>query len=197
MIFDIVDTLFEWFLLPGATVTAWLGEHAPAIADFLRLGSDGANQTTISTTVSVVSSVLLVLLLGYLLEVFRNLDRHLTSYVSGRYAECRRLLRILRRRIQSRIGLMRQRAREPEIIVSEIELERLEASVLRCYGGAGELHVLAANEIAARLRVSKRQVEKVIGRLMDHHLVERAFGTDQGREAHRITRAGQIYLIER
>lgn len=192
-----MDALLEWLRLPGTTATAWLGGTAPALADWLGLGPEGANQATIATTIAALSWILLVLLIGYLIECTRNVDRQLTSYVSGRYAEGRRLLRVLRRRIQSTIGQMRQRAREPDIAVAAVELGQLEAAVLRCYGSAGELRTLASDEIASRLRISLKQVEIVIRRLMENQLVERAFATDEGRHTHRITRAGQIFLIER
>ena len=192
-----LEALLEWLEWPGETVTGGLARYLPAAADFLRAGPGGANEATLSITISALSWITLLLLVAYLIEVLRNVDRKMTSYVSGRYAESGRLFRVLGRRIRSAIGQWRERRREPDIAVSEIELERLEATVLRCYGAAGELRVLAVDEVAERLRVSLRQVELVIRRLMEHHLLERAFATDEGRDTHRITQAGQIYLIER
>lgn len=195
---DVGAWALHWLFLPGDALLSLVLEYAPAFARFLELGSDDYGGT-ISRVLAVIFWLAAYLAIALVINAVRNLDRNLTSWFSGRYAAARRELRILRRRCTSWIGLMRSRRREQleAIIVSGIELERLEARVLRCYANAGELRVLAAAEVAESLKLSLKQAQTVIGRLIDYHLVERAFGTDAGREGHHITRAGQIYLLER
>jgi hypothetical protein len=191
-----VDALLNVLRLPGETATAWLGTHTPGFAEFLRI-DDGTNQATLVITLSVLAWIAAALLLGFIIEKIRDFDRTVTSYLSGRYAEAGRQLRILRRRLASAIGAIREREQAPTIAVTEINLERHAATVLRCYGSAGDLRSLSASDVATRLKLSLREVEQVLRGLMEHQLVERAFGTDEGREGHRITQAGQIYLLER
>ena len=59
-----------------------------------------------------------------------------------------------------------------------------------------EEDTLSADDIARQLKLALQPVEDGIRHLLHEHLVERAFGTDDGRETHRITQAGQIYLLE-
>jgi DNA-binding MarR family transcriptional regulator len=195
MISNTVDTLLSLLLLPGTAAVDWLARHAPAAAKLLALGETGG---TITIIVSVLAWLALLILLGVVLESIGKLDRTLTAWVSGFFGEIRRQLRILRRRIVSTIGQYRQRrqAKSLAIDVAEITLERIETAVLRCHAGVGEIRVMAMADVAGVLRVPQSQVSKALVRLREYHLVERAFGTDEGREGHHITRAGQIYLIE-
>ena len=192
-----VDTLLDWLRLPGEAATAWLIGHVPAVAELLAV-DDGRGRATLVITLSVLTWLAAVLLAGFIVEKIRDIDRKLTSYVTGRYAESKRQIRILRRRIASYFGALRERKDrvEPVIGVGVITLPQLEARLLRCFGSEGTLRSLSADDIARQLKLSLQPVEAGIRHLLDQHLVERAFGSDEGRETHRITQAGQIYLLE-
>ena len=191
--------MLELFRLPGETATAWFSAFAPDIVE--RLGiADGAGRATAVMTVSILAWLAVVLLVGFIVEKIRDIDRKLTSYVSGRYAESLRQIRILRRRLASAIGALRERrsaaSEASGIAVTELALPQIHSRILRCLGGAGDGRGMAAIDVAARLKLTSHQVEGVMRRLLQEHLVERSFGTDEGLETHRITRAGQIYLLE-
>jgi DNA-binding MarR family transcriptional regulator len=205
MIPAIVDKLLDELLarigyllyLPGDTAIDLLIRNAPALADRLGIGRDDIGGV-ISLSVSIGAWIVIVIFIGLIVSAIRDFDRALTAYLSSRYGEAKRLLRIQRRKLTSWIGLLRHRRRlkSPGLDVAEVELGKLEAAVLRCHAGVDELHVMAADEVARRLKLSVQQVRKALRSLLEQHLIERSFGTDEGREGHRITRAGQIYLIE-
>jgi DNA-binding MarR family transcriptional regulator len=195
MIPGMVDTLLEWLNLPGETAAAWLVLHAPSVAGIARV-AEGSGRITLVVTISVLCWLFALLLLAFVVEKIRDLDRRTTSYLSGRYAEAKRQLRILRRRIVSAIGLMKEQHATPAIVVSTIDLPQLEARVLRCFGSEGAKSGILADEIASKLKLTLLQVEAVLRHLLQEHLVERGSAASPGREAHRITQAGQIYLLE-
>jgi DNA-binding MarR family transcriptional regulator len=192
-----LDTLLEWLRRPGDIGAAWLIENVPAVAELFAL-DDGRGRATLAITLAVLAWLALVLLAGFIVEKVRDLDRKLTSYVSGRYTEARRQIRILRRRIASAFGRIRERQDrvEPVIGVDVVTLPQLEARLLRCFGSEGSLRAMTADDIARKLKLTLQPVEAGIKHLLQEHLVERAFGTEDGRETHRITQAGQIYLLE-
>jgi len=194
---DVSAWAIHLFFLPGDAAIAALAAYAPPIASFLELGPDDFGGT-VSISISVLAWLIALILVGLAVNLVRNFDQALTHWLVSRYRDAQRAIRILRRRFTSWLGLLRQRrqARSPSIIVGDLKLEAFDASVLRCYANAGEVNILAATDIAERLRVSLRQVQAALRRLTEFHLVERAFGTDEGREGHHITRAGQIYLLE-
>jgi hypothetical protein len=185
-------------LLPGDLALNLLMRHAPALAAFFELGSDDY-RGTVSLVFSVLFWLAVVGTIGVTLNVVRNADRWLTAWLGGHLREGRRLIRVGLRMIHSRIGQLRRRSRERHEVplVAELRLDSFDSAVLRCFGAVGDLHVLAADEVAQSLRTSMRRVESALGRLRNHRLVEPAFGTDRGRDTHQITRAGQIYLLER
>ena len=191
------NKILEILRLPGETAAAWLIEKVPAVADAFAL-DDGRGRATLAITLAVLAWLAAALVLAYVVEKIRDIDRKLTSYVSGRYAEAQRQLRIQRRRIASAFGRIREQKDrvEPVIGVDVITLPQLESRLLRCFGSEGSLRALTADDIARKLKLALQPVEAGIKRLLQEHLVERAFGTEDGRETHRITQAGQIYLLE-
>ena len=134
-----------------------------------------------------------------IVNTIRNIDHWMTAHIARVGKEGIRRLRVGRRRLTSWIGMLRRRRqlRNEEIVVAEVDLEGFDTAVLRCYGSAGEMRVLSATEVANSLKTSLRHVQVALRRLVEYRFVEPAFGTDGGREAHQITRAGQIYLLER
>jgi DNA-binding transcriptional ArsR family regulator len=195
MITFMLDSLLNWLRLPGDALADWLTTDWPSVAGLIGLAEPGRH-ATIVLSVSALTWLTAIIVVSIAFNAVRDADRAMTAYVASRYADARRLLRILRRRITSSLGQWRQRQQEPDFAVAAVELEQMEARVLRCYAGAGELRAVAPDEVASRLGLSERVVERVLRALQEHHLVERAFGRDEGKEAHRITRAGQIYLLE-
>jgi DNA-binding MarR family transcriptional regulator len=194
---DIWAWAVQLLFLPGDAAIAALVTYLPKLAAFLELGPDDYGGT-LSVAVSVAIWLVVLILAGLVANFIRNFDQALTTYIAIRYNDGKRGIRIFRRRFTSWIGYLRQqrRARERGVIVGELDLERFDSTVLRCFADSGEVNILAAADVANRLKVSLRQVQSALRRLTEYHLVERAFGTDEGRDGHHITRAGQIYLIE-
>ena len=192
-----LNTLLEWLRRPGEIAASWLIERVPAIAELFAV-DDGRGRATLAITLAVLAWLAAVLVVGFIVEKIRDFDRRLTSYVTGRYAEAKRQIRILRRRFASAFGKIRERKDrvEPVIGVDVVTLPQLEARLLRCFGSEGALRALTADDIARKLKLALQPVEDGIRHLLQEHLVERAFGTDDGRDTLRITQAGQIYLIE-
>jgi len=192
-----LNALLEGLRRPGDIAAAWLIERVPAIAELFAV-DDGRGRATLAITLSVLAWLAAVLVVGFVVEKIRDFDRKLTSYFSGRYAEAERQVRILRRRLASAFGQIREQKErvEPVIGVDVVTLPQLEARLLRCFGSEGTLRALSADDIARKLKLALTPVEDGIRHLLQEHLVERAFGSDDGRETHRITQAGQIYLLE-
>jgi hypothetical protein len=190
--------LMQIVLLPGDAALSLVLRYAPAAAGFLELGADDYG-STLSLVVSVVFWVVVVALLGLTINLVRNFDHWLTAWFGHLGGEILRRLRVSRRLLMSRIGQLRRQRQEraTEPMVAEVALDTFDAAVLRCYAGAGDMRVVASDEVANSLRASLRRVETALGRLRGYRLIEPAFGTDRGRETHQITRAGQIYLLER
>lgn len=195
---DIPELGVAWLLFPGDAAIALVMRYAPAAAEFFELGRDDFGGT-VSLCLSAIFWLVSLLAISLAFNAIRNLDRRLTSWCTGRIDAARLALRVARRRVSAAIGERRRRreSREEIIAVAEVDIETFDAAVLRCYGSAGEMRVLAAEDVAHSLRCSLRKVQAALRRLRDFQLVENAFGTDQGREGHQITRAGQIYLLER
>lgn len=195
---DVWQWLADLVFLPGDAIIGLLLTYSPALADFLELSS--ADYGGPMSRIISAAAWFALLLAGLIVwRVIRSVDRFLTAYISGRYAELTRQLRILRRKVTSWIGLMRHRrqSRTPSVTVGGVELGRVEAAVLRCHADVGEFRVITADEVARALKLSMKQVQIALRQLADFRLIERSFGTDEGLEGHHITRAGQIYLIDR
>jgi hypothetical protein len=192
-----VADLWAWtvylFFLPGDTLLFLLVEYAPDVASFFAVGPDSDGGS-----LSMVLSITAWLIIFIVISLIRDFDRALTANLSLRYREVERQLRVLRRMVSSRIGLIwhKHHSKTPTLHVAGIELSELEIDVLRCYSAADEFRVVAAEDIAATLEVPRRQVRTALRRLTQLHLIQPSFSTDEGREGHVITKAGQLYLLE-
>jgi hypothetical protein len=195
---DVGQWIMQVLLLPGDLALSLLMQHLAFVASFFELDKSDFGGT-VSITLSILFWIIVLIMIGLGLNAIRNFDRWLTSWSLGRIREGRRICRVVRRKFTSWVGQLRQRrlAQVDEVEVGEVDLEAFDAAVLRCYGSAGEMRVLAIDEVARSLQASLQRVKAALRRLGDYHLVEPAFGTSNGRNAHQITRAGQIYLIER
>ena len=194
---DVWAWLEHLLFMPGDAALSLLLTYAPTLAEFFELSPDNYG-SPFSKFVSIGVWLLVLILSGITYNAIRNFDRAFTAYISGRYDELTRVLRIMRRKVTSWVGLMqhRYRTKSPSVIVADVELEELEAAVLRCHASVDDFQVLTASEVSAALKLPLRQVQSALRKLSEFRLVERGFGTDEGHEGHHITQAGQIYLIE-
>lgn len=194
---DVGDWIMYLLTVPGDTVLSLLMQYAPPIATFLELKPEdlgGTLSLAISSTLWLIAMIALITIVS----AIRSFDRWLSAHLGAIGKEWLRRLRVCRRRVAGWFGQLRRRhqSEDENIIVAEVDLEHFDTDVLRCYGSAGEMRILSATEVANSLKTSLRHVQVALRRLCEYHFVEPAFGTDNGREAHQITRAGQIYLIE-
>ena len=194
---DASGWIFHALFLPGDFAIDVL-ITVPAIASFLGLGSDSYGGVA-SKTVSVMFWIAVLIIAGTLWHALRDLDRALTAFVLRRWQGFVRGLRIARRKLASRIGmhLQRRRARAREMAVSELELKKLEAEVLSCYASLGEERTLGATDVSRMLRVSMRNAHAALLTLVRYRLLQPVFDNGDSLPAYQITRAGQIYLLER
>lgn len=192
-----VADLWAWtvylFFLPGDALLTLLLLYAPGLASFFAVGPG-----SYGGPLSMILSITGWLSIFVVISLIRDLDRALTAYLSLRYREVERQLRVLRRMVSSRIGLIwhRYHSKKQTLHVAGIELGEFEIAVLRCYSAAEDFRVVASEDIAATLDVPRRQVRTALGRLTQLHLIQPSFSTDEGREGHVITKAGQFYLLE-
>lgn len=182
------------FFLPGDYLLAALHTHLPALAEFLELdaaAADGPLPAVLSAATWFVAFIITI----RALSAVRQFDRALTASIVALWAEAVRRARVMRIRAISWIGMHRRRARKPSVaIVDSIELDELEAAVLRCHAVAEPFEILTARAVAKSIARPARRVQKALDRLKQLCLVESSFGTDEGESAYRITQAGQIYL---
>jgi hypothetical protein len=167
---DVPELAIAWLLFPGDAAIDLLLRYAPAVTEFFELGRNDLGGP-VSLCLSAIFWFIALVAITLVVNAIRNLDRRMTAWCTGRIEAGRTALRVVWRRLSCWIGQMRRRR--------EAKKE------------------LAAEDVATSLRCSLRNVKSALRTLLDYRLVEPAFGTDQGREGHQITRAGQIYLLER
>lgn len=195
-----IGDLGAWFvdlaLLPGDLALHYLATYAPGVAAFLELDR-GDYGGAFAIWASAMIWLLALLAAGVLLNALRNLDRNLTAYLAGRYAEACRVLRVLRRRCAAwATDFMRRRERgDAGLRIEPVILEQIERGVLRCLTNIDDGAVLTLEEVAARLKSSAREVKAAVGRLIELQLIEPGRDGFDKREGHRITPAGQMYLL--
>lgn len=192
---DTVEWAWYVLTLPGDAVISLLIRHAAPVAGFFEIGPRDLGGA-LSICLSVLFWLCAIIALSSTLNAIRDFDRWLTSWFTGHLQECLRLSRIARRRLVSWIGRLRERRQQASQRVA-VDLDNFDSAVLRCYASVGDMRVLAAAEVADALKTSVNHVQSALRRLGEYRLVEPAFGTDEGRDAHQITQAGQIYLLER
>jgi hypothetical protein len=195
---DVPELAIAWLLFPGDAAIDLLLRYAPAVTEFFELGRNDLGGP-VSLCLSAIFWFIALVAITLVVNAIRNLDRRMTAWCTGRIEAGRTALRVVWRRLSCWIGQMRRRreAKKELVEVAAVDIATFDAAVLRCYGSVGEMRVLAAEDVATSLRCSLRNVKSALRTLLDYRLVEPAFGTDQGREGHQITRAGQIYLLER
>ena len=196
-----IDDASGWFfhalLLPGEVAIDLL-IAVPTLASLFDLGTDSYGGVA-STTISVMFWIAVLIAIGAVWNFLRDLDRALTAFVARRWEDFRRSLRVTRRVFTSWIGLQiqRRRARAGRMDVEELELQKLEEAVLRCYASLGEERTLAAVDVSQALRVSVRSAQKALLTLVRYRLLQPVFEPSQVTPAYQITQAGQIFLLER
>jgi hypothetical protein len=187
--------LVEILLLPGHVFVDLLVTYAPPVADLLALSVDEPGTVAIIATAVIWFAAIVAT--GTLLTKIREIDRSMTAWIVAVFAECRRQIRVLRRRITATLAYrVRKNAGNADaIIVGAVELAPLETSVLRCLSGVDDGAVLTSVEIAARLDRPEREIKNVLGRLIELELVERRADSRTNKDGLRIAAAGQMYLL--
>ena len=189
---DLGSWALDILILPGNAFVYLLIHHVPVVAEFLELGS-----TDYGGVFAIWAAVLIwlaaIIAGGTLLSAIRDIDRRLTSWALGRYAELKRLVRVLRRRILGMIA--RRRSKEDDLVVETVSLANLETAVLRCLSSIEDGAVLTIDEIAVTLRRPKRELTPVMRRLIELDFIQAGSDSFTRKQGHRIGAAGQMYLL--
>ncbi|HMB72325.1 MAG TPA: hypothetical protein VKQ06_02050 [Gammaproteobacteria bacterium] len=194
---DASGWFFHVLFIPGDMAIDLL-IAVPALAALLELGPDSYGGVA-STTISVMFWIAVAIAIGAICHAVRDFDRAVTAFIVRRWQDFTRSLRVARRVLVSRVGLyiQRRRIRAQRMDVGELELQKFEAAVLRCYSSLSDERTLAANDVARMLRVSVRNTQKALLNLAKLRLVQPVFESHDSHPAYQITQAGQIFLLER
>lgn len=197
--FSIADAgpwLLDILVIPGDALIYLLLTYAPDVAEFLELSSDSYGGA-VSIWVSVIIWLAALFVVGTILSAIRALDRRITTWIAGQFAELVRRLRVFRRLFITSLRLRSWRSASAieSIGVESVKLAADETTVLRCFSTIEDGAVLTLNEIAAKLGCSTRAVIPVLRHLSDLGFIERSTEKVTQREGHRIAVAGQMYLI--
>ena len=195
---DLVPWVQDAFFLPGDLAIELLIAHAPRVAQFFEIGPDDVG-TPLAKGIAIV--VWLVGSIGIAVTVgaVRRADYALTAWMQRGLAEIARMGRVARRRIAGFATSWRRSrsAQARTMVVETVELGPIETAVLRRHSGLDEVAILSTGDVAAAMKIPERRAQSAFRRLRELGLLERGFGTDAGRDGHRITRLGQMFLIER
>lgn len=186
----------ELLLLPGDAFLYLLINRAPGVAAFFELGTEDYGGV-VAIWASVIIWLAAIIGVGVLLNAIREFDRKLTAWAVGRYQECLRLLRVLRRRTTGLI-IMRFRMagrRKQDLHVETVTLANIETAVLRCLSSIDDNEVMTLDEIATKLSQPQHALKPVIRRLAELDFIEAGRHAFTNRNGHRIGTAGQMYLL--
>lgn len=187
--------IVEILRLPGDAFVYLLVTYAPPVAEFLELRIDG-NSGVVSITASILIWLAAIGVSGTLLHKMREIDRTLTAWIVAHYREARRLTRILKRRIAAWISSRGGEARSDDsLVVEAVSLAGIETAVLRCLSTIDDGAVLTADEIAAKLDRSRRELKPALNRLVELDFVKPDSDSVTDTVGLRIATAGQMYLL--
>lgn len=192
---DLWDSLLALIFLPGDAFISLLFDYLPAVARFLELGPED-HGTALSKFIAVGVWIAAFVFSGIVISAVRDFDRLLTDRARATWLEVLRWLRVIRRRIVTTLTSLLRTRREDGMQTAVVTLGATETAVLRCYAGRDETKVLAPADIAARLKLSRQQVNRALRQLLDLRLIEHGHDKAAGTATHRISQAGQIYLID-
>jgi hypothetical protein len=192
---DIGSRLFDIFILPGDVVVHLLVTYAPSVATLFKLGRDDLGGT-LSITVAVLAWLAAIMVTGTALSKLRELDRRLTDHVAAGYREIQRLIRVLKRRIATSFAARSTaKTNDEDLVVDAIALEGVETAVLRCLACIDDGAVLSTDDIAAQIRRPQREVMSIVQRLIELEMIKPGFDSFSNKDGHRISTAGQMYLL--
>ncbi|MDX1563651.1 MAG: hypothetical protein R3305_12025 [Gammaproteobacteria bacterium] len=193
---DVGIWLVDLALWPGNALLDALMTYAPGVATFLELSADNRDGAYV-----VWASILLWLaalaIAGTVINKIRELDRTLTAFIAGGYAEAARRARVLRRRVVSFVGqrIQARKAAAGTIDVADVRLGKRDVAVLRRLTKLDEDHVISHEALAAQLNCGSAEIGAVLRRLEELGFVERGYEALSGDRGHRITSSGQMYLV--
>ena len=190
------------FFLPGDGFIWLLLSYAPGLARFLEIGSDSYGGL-FSAIVSVATWLFALVMIGALYSLVLDFDRALTRRIARVYGECLRRARVTRIWLGCQLWRLRQtlarrtRASESEIALDEIALDDLELEVLRSHALLAPGYVLSVSDLAASLDIRRAQAERLLVKLEQLTLLQRAFGAADGETGYRLSRPGHFLLMAR
>lgn len=192
---DLWDSLLMLIFMPGDAFISLMATYLPAVARFFELGPEDQG-TAVARFIAVGVWIAVFVVSGVVISTIRDFDRRLTENVSRLWREALRCIRVCRRRLVTGLASLRRRRRDDGVESAPVVLGSTETAVLKCYAGRDETRMLAPTEVAGMLKLSQQQVNKALRQLLDLRLIERSTSEMSGSPAHRISQAGQIYLID-
>ncbi|MGD8340619.1 MAG: hypothetical protein PVH89_07535, partial [Gammaproteobacteria bacterium] len=165
---DLGPWLLDILVIPGDALIYLVITYAPELAEFLELTTEDYGGG-VSIWASIVIWLAALILAGTIVNAILALDRRLTTWLAGHYAETIRRLRVLRRRLVTtlRLSSWRKASVVDRYEIGSIDLATDETIVLRCLSGIEDGAVLTLDEIATKLGCSTRAVIPVLRHLMD------------------------------
>lgn len=191
---DLWETLLQLFFLPGDAFISLLAAWLPGVARFLELGPEDQG-TAVAKFIAVGIWIAVFIVSGIVISAVRDFDRRLTERVRAIGRESLRVIRIMRRRLVTTFASLRRKPRAGVMESGSVVLGAAETAVLKCYAGREETRMLAPAEIASMLKLSRKQVNTALRQLLDLRMIEKSADEVSGIPTHKISQAGQIYLI--
>jgi hypothetical protein len=190
--------VYNSYFLPGDYALDLLSARAPGVAEFLGF-AEPYHGSVPSGVLSACVWLTAIACCGIVAEYFRRLDNALTAYAALAFRESVRGSRIARRRFATLLRVPRRaRGGHPtSTIANEIELNDLETAVLRVHGQLRPGFALTASDVSGVLRIRASQAQRVLERLKNLHLLDRAFGTSDGEGSYLLSGLGKALLTAR
>ena len=177
---NIGDSAVDIFMLPGESLVAAAGSIFDAIPE------DSALPASI-----LLSTICWLLLVAVAVKVWRLACR---AAASTRLAVVTSIVR-------AKTKLAGGKPRRPPVLQSqetdagaEIHFDNLDLAVLDSAATLGPGFALTAPDLAKEFNLRPPQVQSSLEKLTTNMMLVRGFGTDDGHQSYRLSRAGAVFL---
>ncbi len=190
---DIVNAIYDAFLLPGEFVLSKFTVLAPRTAMKLGIGTD-VESALWAIIFSLFAWLLLALLLRWILRLCENLLR--TIVTAMRIIAFRMTLAAgnLKTWIVCKLRLLLPRRAKKIDVLPQIEFDDLDLAVLRSAAARGPGFATSAPEIADLLTLRPAQVQRSLDKLSANKMLEYVIGSTDGYDNYRLSALGTAFM---